>query len=127
MDREKALEIIIVLMDEAEITTEDLLDRLVEDRERESSNESKRSDMEILSEALNRAKEITGLEDQDIGDIVGVTGGAVGNWRRGRTRASRANRQRIYRWLRSVEDALAVRLMPEDFTVEGADRSARLH
>ena len=127
MDREKALEIIIVLMDEAEITTEDLLDRLVEDRERESSNESKRSDMEILSDALTEAKEITGLEDQDIGDIIGVTGGAVGHWRRGRTRASRANRQRIYRWLRSVEDALAVRLMPEDFTVEGADRSARLH
>ena len=127
MDREKALEIIIVLMDEAEITTEDLLDRLVEDREREASSEPKRSDMEILSDALTEAKEITGLEDQDIGDIIGVTSGAVGHWRRGRTRASRANRQRIYRWLRSVEDALAVRLMPEDFTVEGADRSARLH
>lgn len=125
MDREKAFEIIVVMMDEAEISADDLIDHIVDsDRLRENRNQHTPSPMAILAEALTQAKEITGMEDQDIGEIVGVTGGAVGHWRRGRTRASRANRRRIYRWLRSVEDALAVRLMPENFTIDENGESA---
>jgi len=120
MDREKALEIIATIMTEANLSLDDLLDHLAED---DPETDDERKPMEILVDALTEAKEITGLEDEDIGDIIGVTASAVGHWRRGRTRASRANRYRIYRWLRSVEGALAVRLMPDDFRVnENGDR-----
>jgi len=125
MDRKKALDIIVTIMQEAGISAESLIDHVIEYQGKDKkNNDPPKTDTEILSEALAEAKEITGLEDQDIGQIVGVTGGAVGHWRRGRTRPSSQNRRRIYEWLRSVEGALAVRLLPVDFHVnENGDRA----
>ena len=128
MDRKKALDIIATIMDEAGISAESLIDFVVDRQDKDNANSNRpKTDTEILSEALADAKEITGLEDQDIGKIVGVTGGAVGHWRRGRTRPSSQNRRRIYEWLRSVEGALAVRLLPGDFRINENGDQAHVH
>lgn len=119
MNRKQALTAIEAIMDTAGISPEDMLDHFVEQKEREAHDQNNHSAVDILREGLIHAKDLTGLENDEIGEMINdVTGGAVGHWVRGRTRPSRENRIAIYQWIRSVENALNVKVLPSDFSID---------
>ena len=124
MSTQKALKAIELIMDAADITPERLVDFLLDAPPEPKPD---REPMEILSDALNQAKSMTRMEDEEIGQVIGVTGGAVGHWRRGRTNATSANQLEIYRWVRSVEQALGISIFPEGFSLEPKGQGASVH
>ena len=119
MKNGQALQAIETIMEVAGISPEDVLDHFVEREEKQQPKNDAREPVEVLREALIEAKEVTGMENEQIGEMINdVTGGAVTHWINGRTNPSRANRVALYHWLRSVENALNVELMPADFLLD---------
>ena len=119
MQDKQAFDAIEAIMDAAGISPEDMLDHFVEREEKQQPENNAREPVEVLREALIQAKEVTGLENEQIGEMINhVTGGAVTHWINGRTNPSRPNRVALYHWLRSVENALNVELMPADFLLD---------
>lgn len=119
MKTEEIMPCIIALIDACGISPEDLFDRITKNeltKEAERVEQSRPDPVVILRDGIKAAKKITQMEDDDIGKLIGVTGGAVGHWRRGRTRPEYQNRVAIMRWLRNVEDALGVEILPVNFS-----------
>lgn len=117
MDAQKIMESVAAILAESGIDIETFVDYVTEGTESEGL-EKTTDPIDALREGLVRAKDATGLEYEEIGKLVGgVTGGAVSHWVRGRTNPSRKNRTALFRWLRSVEDALGVDLLPADFAM----------
>jgi len=119
MDARRIMEAVNQILAEANITVEEYIDFAIDrEHEKEEKTEPKPDPNQVLRAALIRAKDKTGLEYDDIGVLVGgVTGGAVGHWARGRTNPNLENRSSLFHWLRSVEDALGVDLLPGSFTL----------
>lgn len=114
---------ILTIAESAGVTLDELIE-YAESAHVDNEPTPKINPVQVLREGLARAKEITGMEYDDIGRIVGgVTGGAVGHWARGRTRPNKANRIALYRWITSVEDALGKDLLPEGFTLKDAEEA----
>lgn len=121
-DRNAKFEIVVEYLHEIDATIEDLIEYV---REREDV-EDHSDPVEVLRRGLIGAYKTTGLEQTEIGDIIGVSGGAVGHWMRGRTRPSKRNRIRIYEWLRAVEEVYHTQLMPRDYHInDDGDRRSR--
>ena len=119
MKNGQALQAIETIMEAAGISPEDVLDHFVEREEEQQPERGTREPVEVLREALIQAKETTGMENEQIGEMINhVTGGAVTHWINGRTNPSRPNRVALYHWLRSVENAMNVELMPSDFLLD---------
>lgn len=115
MDANRIMEAVNQILAEADITVEEYIEFAI-DHEKEEKIKPKPDPNQVLRAALVRAKDKTGLEYDDIGALVGgVTGGAVGHWARGRTNPNLENRFALLHWLRSVEDALGIDLLPENF------------
>ena len=119
MQDKQAFDAIEAIMDAAGISPEDVLDHFVEQQEKQQLENDAREPVEVLREALIEAKKVTGMENEQIGQMINhVTGGAVTHWINGRTNPSRPNRVALYHWLRSVENAMNVELMPSDFLLD---------
>lgn len=128
MQDQQALEAIDAIMDAADLSPEDVLDYFAEAEEKKAQQKQKpREPVEVLREGLKKAQKATHLDNDQIGEMVNnVTGGAVGHWASGRTNPSRENRIALYRWIRSVENALNVDLLPDDFLIgENGERVRR--
>ena len=131
MQDKQAFDAIEAIMDAAGISPDDMLDHFVEQQEQDpqpKQPEVLREPVEILRDGLILAKEVTGLENQQIGEMINdVTGGAVTHWINGRTNPSRANRVALYRWLRSVENAMNVDLLPDSLLLDDQGENVKRH
>lgn len=119
MDAQKQariIEALVAIIEESGVSREALFDRMMGD-EPQSRPVPEIDPVEALREALKKAKKVTGLDHDALGRLLGVSGGAVGHWMRARTNPSEENQARLFHWLRDVENALGVELLPAGFEI----------